>query len=123
MLKVIEKEKALPIVNRYLDMLARTGYVKHPTALRLLAYLFLVERTEWVYDFMTDKDYHKMDIALVKMFTDGGCLMPYQVIAANRLRIGRTYTGVAHYTGVVTMRVTEKNEQRISEKSKLRTDE
>ena len=125
MLSVIEKEKALPIVSKYFDMLASMGYVKHPTVRRFLIYLFLIDFTEWVYPFLTDCDYNLLDKALVKIFTDGGCLLPYQVIQTNRDKVAKAYVGVAHYSGLKNiLRRTEVGALRsVEDKSELRNTE
>ena len=50
--------------------------------------------------FVTDEDYVKIDSLLKKLFTNGGCLMPYQVLCTNRVELSK-------YRGSGDVRITE----------------
>ena len=107
MLSVIKEDKALKFVSKYYDLLAKTGYAKHNITQWYLFYLFIIDFFNWVYPYFTDKDYKDMDMALVKLFNGGGnCLIPYQVFAADKLKIAR-HVGLAHYTGPSVLRKTQ----------------
>ena len=102
MLQVVAEKKALRTINGYLDLVNKTGYVKHTVMSRMLLYLFLVDFVEYTHDFFTSNDYDTVAEALRKLFSDGGCLLPYPVFCTNRGKLGR-----AHYMGALNLRVTE----------------
>ena len=121
MLQVIAEKKALSIIKRYYNMVEKTGYVKHEMLCRYMKYLFLIDLVEYTHDFFTQKDYDTVAEALAKLFSDGGCLLPYPVMCANRATLGR-----AHYMGTYKVRVTEgeryiNRSKRITEDENLRT--
>lgn len=102
MLQVIAEKKALNTIKGYVDLVSKTGYVKHDTMRRMLTYLFLIDFVEYTHDFFTRLDYDTIAILLEKLFSNGGCLLPYPVFCTNRAKIGR-----AHYMGSLRLRVTE----------------
>lgn len=120
MVSVIEEKKALKFVSKYYDLLAKTGYAKHSITQWYLFYLFLIDFFNWVYPYFTDDDYKTLDMALVKLFNGGNCLVPYQVFSADKLKIAR-HIGLAHYTGPSVLRKTQpESVTRITENEKLR---
>lgn len=121
MLQVIAENKALSILKRYYTQVEKTGYVKHELLCRYMKYLFLIDLVEYTHDFFTQKDYNIVAEALAKLFSDGGCMLPYPVMCANRAKLGR-----AHYMGTFRLRVTEgdrlaERDKRITEDLQLRT--
>lgn len=121
MLQVIAEKKALNTLKRYFNTVQKTGYVKHEMLCRYMKYLFLIDLVEYTHDFFTQKDYDTVAEALAKLFSDGGCMLPYPVLCANRATLGR-----AHYMGTFKLRVTEGDrlvdrDKRITEDEQLRT--
>lgn len=102
MLQVIAEKKALRTLNRYFNVVEKTGYVKSDMLNRFLMYLFLIDFVEYTHDFFTQKDYDTVADALGYLFSTGGCLLPYPVFCTNRATVGR-----AHYMGTLRARVTE----------------
>lgn len=102
MLQVVAEKKALKTINRYVDTVGKTGYVKHDVMRRMLLYLFFVDFVEYTHDYFTREDYDTVAEALSKLFSNGGCLLPYPVFCTNRGKVGR-----AHYMGAFNLRVTE----------------
>lgn len=121
MLQVVAEKKALKTINSYVETVGKTGYVKHDVMRRMLLYLFFVDFVEYTHDYFTRKDYDTVAGALSRLFSNGGCLLPYPVFCANRATVGR-----AHYMGAFKLRVTEGVEiadriKRITEDEVLRT--
>ena len=120
MLQVIAEDKALSILKRYYTQVEKTGYVKHEMLCRYMKYLFLIDLIEYTHDFFTQNDYNIVAEALAKLFSDGGCMLPYPVMCANRAKLGR-----AHYMGSFRNRVTEgtvlTSQNRITQDENLRT--
>ena len=121
MLQVVAEKKALKTINRYVETVGKTGYVKHDVMRRMLLYLFFVDFVEYTHDYFTRKDYDTVAAALSRLFSNGGCLLPYPVFCANRATVG-----MAHYMGAFKLRVTEGVEiadriKRITEDEVLRT--
>lgn len=121
MLQVIAEKRALNTLKRYFNTVQKTGYVKHEMLCRYMKYLFLIDLVEYTHDFFTQKDYDTVAEALAKLFSDGGCMLPYPVLCANRATLGR-----AHYMGTFKLRVTEgerlvDRDKRITEDEHLRT--
>lgn len=102
MLQVIAEKKALNTIKGYVDIVGKTGYVKHDMMRRMLTYLFLIDFVEYTHDFFTMDDYNTIAILLEKLFSNGGCLLPYPVFCTNRVKVG-----VPHYIGSLRLRVTE----------------
>lgn len=120
MISVIQEKKALDFVSRYYDLLSKTGYSKHGLTRWYLIYLFLVDFYNWIYPYVTDADYKTLDMAMVKLFSGGNCLVPYQVLGTDKLKIGR-HVGFAHYTGPSVLRKTQPTAiMRTTESDKLR---
>ena len=120
MLGAIKEEKALQFVSKYYEMLAKTGYAKHGITRWYLIYLFLLDFFNWTYPYFTNEDYKTLDMALVKIFNGGNCLVPYQIFSADKLKITR-HVGLAHYTGPSVLRKTQPvGVTRITENEKLR---
>ena len=121
MVGVIEEIKALPIVRKYFDVLSVTGYVKHSTVRRFLIYIFLIDLVKWTFPYFSEKDYEQLNLALIKIFTGGGCLLPYQALSANRMQIKLDARGLPYYQGTPRYRVTEESELRSTETNNVRT--
>lgn len=120
MISVIKEKKALDFVMRYFDLLSKTGYAKHKMTRWYLVYIFLIDFFNWVYPYFTDEDYKALDMAMVKLFSGGNCLVPYQVLMTDRLNIAR-HIGLAHYTGPSVLRKTQPvGVTRSTENDKLR---
>ena len=121
MLQVIAEKRALKTIDKYIDMVSLTGYVKHDVMRRMLTYLFIIDFVEYTHDFFTRWDYDTIAVLLEKLFSNGGCLLPYQIFCTNRAKIGR-----AHYMGSLRLRATEDETfgeriKRITEDEILRT--
>ena len=97
---LINDEKYLSLIDNYYLVLEKTGYIKQGTLERLLMYEFLVDFVNDVAFFITDKDYAMIDELLRKLFTNGGCLMPYPVFCTNRVEL-------AKFRGDGNVRITE----------------
>lgn len=120
MLSIVNKSKALPIVARYYNKASVSGYVPHVSVKRMMAYMFLISFIEIMYPYIDDDDsYRLFDRAFVKLFTDGGCLFPYQAIHANYLQLVDA-VGKAHYMGNSILRITTDGVMRETENNILR---
>ncbi len=102
MLPLINEGPALDIHKRYFSILEKTGYLKHDSILRFMAYIFLLDFVEYAHSFFEEEDYTAVSKALSMLFADGGCLMPYPVFCANRITVGRN-----EYMGTMKIRKTE----------------
>ena len=87
MASLIDDRKMLSVIDGYYKMLEKTGYVKHSTVTRLLLYEFLTEFVNNTCFFITEEDYVKIDSLVRKLFTNGGCLLPYPVFCTNRVKL------------------------------------
>lgn len=118
MLELIENPKnTIAILGKYFDLVSQTGYVKSKTVVRLLLYLFLLDFVNVLHYYFTEEDYEKVNCLLVKLFTGGGCLLPYQVFHNLHTTIG--YPGIEG--SMEGPRVTEVNRDvRISEDGTIR---
>ena len=102
MLQLLDEPLALKISSKYFSYLEQTGYMKHRTVMRFLAYQFLLDLVEYTHFFYEEEDYEKVGAALSSLFTNGGCLLPFPVFCANRATLGRN-----EYMGVMKVRKTE----------------
>ena len=118
MLLAIENNKAKSVLDNYFSMLAETGYVKRPVIQRFLAWLFLIDFVELVYDQLTDSDYNTINDALLCLFSTGCCLLPYNAII-QRSRSNITISESA-YMGTFEIRATEQEMWRIAENNDFR---
>lgn len=113
MLLAVERDKAKGILDNYFTMLTNTGYVKRPAVKRLLAWLFLIDFVEMVYNLLTDEDYNKINRALICLFSTGCCLLPYDAI--REIDRSHLHTGGSGYMGTFNLRITEENQWRAAE--------
>ena len=120
MLEVTQGDKILNILNGYYQMLSGMGHVNYAQKQNMLIYLFLVDFVESVYDYFTDEDYALMIKALKRIFTNGGCLMPYSVFKQGRLFVGNVTHGAAHYIGDVHLRASENIKVRLAQNYNIR---
>ena len=110
----------MPIVKRYYTKAAVTGYIAHPFVKRMMAYMFLIDFVETLYPYFEDDGtYRLVDRAMVKIFTDGGCIFPYEAIHANYLQMVDA-VGKAHYMGNSILRITTDGIMRDTENDFLR---
>lgn len=101
----INRNKAMSIVKRYYTKASVTGYVAHPFVKRMMAYMFLIDFIDTLYPyFEDDRTYRLVDMAMVKIFTNGGCIFQYEAKHANFPQIGNT-----HYMGNGILRITADN--------------
>jgi len=100
MTSLLDDKKVLSVIDGYYNLLEKTGYVKHSTVVRLLAYEFLTDFINNTFYFIDEEDYNKIDSLLRKLFTNGGCLMPYPVFCTNAVKLAR-------YIGNGVVRITE----------------
>lgn len=110
MLLAIERDKAKAVLDRYFVALENTGYVKQPTVMRFLAWLFLLDFVELVYTHLTDADYNLINKALICLFSTGNCLLPYG--ALTREDLSNLYIADSSYMGTFNIRVTEDRQWR-----------
>ena len=102
MLQVIDEGRALDTTVKYFDILKNTGYIKPGMMSRFMLYLFLIDFVDSTHRFFSEEDYNAVDNALRKLFSNGGCLLPYSVFCTNKVTIGRN-----EYMGVLKNRITE----------------
>lgn len=102
MLQVIDEGRALDTTTKYFDILKNTGYIKPGMMSRFMLYLFLIDFVDSTHRFFSEEDYNAVDNALRKLFSNGGCLLPYSVFCTNKVTIGRN-----EYMGVLKNRITE----------------
>lgn len=115
MLELIENEKALALMDRYFTLLGQTGYVKSNTVHRYLLYLFLIDFVDTIFFFLSDEDYAEIDKLMTSLFSGAGCLLPYKLNCQHHAVVG-----LPTYMGFMTKRVTESDEDRITEDEYLR---
>ena len=118
MIQVIDEGRALDTTMKYFDILKNTGYIKPEMMRRYFLYIFLLEFVEDTHRFFTEGDYDALDIALRKLFSNGGCLLPYSVFCVEKVTLGRN-----EYMGVLKNRITEDlldNKDRFTEDDKNR---
>lgn len=102
---------ALRLLDNYFISLTETGYVNKKTKSNFLFYLFLMDFVDVLCDYMTGDDIARINSLLCSIFTNGGCLLPYQTIIKNRGVVGK-----AGYMGILGPRVIEsKKKVRYSE--------
>lgn len=99
---MIDEGKALNIVSKYFGFLESTGYVRADLMKRFFLYIFLLDFIDNTHSFFTEEDYDLVDKALRKMFSGGGCLLPYSVLCNNRVVLGKN-----EYMGTLRNRITE----------------
>lgn len=102
MLQVIDEGRALDTTVKYFDILKNTGYIKPGMLSRFVLYLFLLDFVDSTHRFFSEEDYNAVDNALRKLFSNGGCLLPYTVFCTNKVTLGRN-----EYMGVLKNRITE----------------
>lgn len=102
MLQVIDEGRALNTTAKYFDILKNTGYIKPGMMSRFMLYLFLIDFVDSTHRFFSEEDYNAVDNALRKLFSNGGCLLPYSVFCTNKVTLGRN-----EYMGVLKNRITE----------------
>lgn len=102
MLQVIDEGRALDTTVKYFDILKNTGYIKPGMMSRFVLYLFLLDFVDSTHRFFSEEDYNAVDNALQKLFSNGGCLLPYTVFCTNKVTLGRN-----EYMGTLKNRITE----------------
>ena len=118
MLQVIDEGRALNTTIKYFDILKNTGYLKPGMMSRFILYLFLLDFVDNTHRFFTENDYDAVDNALRKLFSNGGCLLPYSVFCTDRVKLGRN-----EYMGTLKNRITEDipgNQDRYTEDDYIR---
>lgn len=119
MLQMIDEGRALDIVTKYFGFLESTGYVRPDLMKRFFLYVFLLDFIDYTHGFFTEDDYKLVDTALRKLFSGGGCLLPYDSSCTNRIKLGRN-----EYMGTLRNRITEDqlgNDDRYTEDDFMRT--
>ena len=99
---MIDEGRALDVTSKYFDILKNTGYIKPGIMQRYFLYMFLLDFVDYTHGFFTDEDYNAVDVALRKLFANGGCLLPYSVFCVDRVTLGRN-----EYMGTLKVRKTE----------------
>lgn len=100
--QLISKEKASGILARYHRMLETTGYAKRDYVVRILMYLFLIDLVEYTHLYITEKDYKLLELGFTKLFTNGGCLLPYPTSFCNDKSIcGESNNVLVDYAGSI----------------------
>ena len=119
MLPLVNDAAALKVTSRYFTYLDKTGYMKHDTVMRFLAYQFLLDLLEYTHPYFEEEDYNLLGAALSSLFTNGGCLFPYPVFCHNHATLGKD-----EYMGTAKIRKTEDlsgYEDRVTEEGEFRT--
>lgn len=116
MLLAVQKDKAKAVLDGYYKALANVGYVKRPVVKRFLAWLFLVDFVELVYEHLTDADYNLINKALICIFNSGFCLLPYGALTRSFQKI---VVGPSQYMGTFNLRITEDEKWRDAEEGDL----
>lgn len=116
MIEILEHKTAAKYIEKYFDVLTKTGYLKSGTTKDYLRYLFLVDFIDTLYPFLTEMDYDIMGNVLRNIFSHGDCLLSYPLFCTRRNVIGKPY-----YTGKAIVRITETDKVlRITEDLNLR---
>lgn len=103
MLEVLEHKKAVAYAEKYFDKLTSTGYMKKGTTKDYLRYLFFIDFIDFMYTFISDKDYDCITRVLQRLFSKGDCLLTYPMFCQRRSIIGQPrYTGIASVRSVET---------------------
>lgn len=102
MLEFVNEGKALNIAKKYFYLLKKTGYVKQSTVRKYMTYLFCLDFLKYAFPYMDEEDYVKVDRLLKRTFTNGGCLLPYNIACSNRVTLG-----TSGYMGPLVIRKTE----------------
>lgn len=111
MIEVIDSRNILSHIETYFNTLKHTGYVKDSMNYRFLLYLFLYDFVETFYPLLGDEEYKLIDRLLIRLFSDGGCMLPYSNSGAD------VHTKSMWYKGPVINRITEDEdpEKRLTE--------
>ena len=117
MLELLDKDKAFDSLKRYFYLLEKTGYVKSATVKKYLVYLFAIDFAHYAFPFMDEDEYIMLDRLMKRMFTNGGCLLPYPVACAKRVTFGDN-----GYMGKLKIRRTEDISSRGLEKKDRSTE-
>lgn len=115
---MIDEGKALNIVSKYFGILENTGYVRTDLMRRFFLYIFLLDFIDYTHGFFSEYDYKLVDTGLRKLFSGGGCLLPYTVFCADKVVLGRN-----EYMGILKNRITEDipgNDDRFTEDDYIR---
>ena len=104
MIEVIDSKNILSHIETYFNTLKHTGYVKDSMNYRFLLYLFLYDFMETFYPMLGDEEYKLIDRLLVRLFSDGGCMLPYSNRGMD------VYVKNMWYNGPVIHRLTEDDE-------------
>lgn len=91
MAQVISENNGITLLDRYFSTLEETGYLSNGTTCRFLLYLFLLQFTDAVFTFMTEKDYIQVRSLLEEIFSGGDCLLPYPIACQYRSVLGSNY--------------------------------
>ena len=101
---MIDEGKALDVTTKYFDILKNTGYMHPGMMQRYVLYMFLLDFVDYTHRFFTDEDYNAVDNAMRKLFSNGGCLLPYSVFCVDKVKLGTN-----DYMGTLKNRITEDN--------------
>lgn len=121
MLQIVAEKEAFGALNKYINILRKTGYTGPGVYKWFLLYIFLIDFLEYTHDFFSDDDYVAVTDAFSKLSGMSGCLVPYPVFCTNRATLGR-----AHYIGPFKVRVSEAERvadriKRVTQEGDLRT--
>lgn len=114
MIEIINSKSAVNYLENYYNALKRMGYVKKPVMYRYLAYAFLVDYVDTLYYFLSEKDYCKIEEAMLSIFRNADCLLTYSNFCLQKAKIGNPYASVT-LRGIETranLRATETNNLR-----------
>jgi len=79
MVDLLDNKKALTQLKKYISNLSKTGYVRRSSVKRYMRYLFLIDFVDAFYPMLTMSDYGAIDEVMLRIFSDGDCLLPYPV--------------------------------------------
>ena len=109
---LFNENTALRTLSGYFSVLENVGYVKHKTVSKFVMYLFLLDFVDYAFNYLTEDDYELIIRAMKRLFTNGGCLLPYPLFCTNRLTVGKD-----EYMGRLRVRITQNNIDRVTEDS------
>lgn len=80
---------AVEYLEGYFNLITKMGYVKSSFQWRYMLYLFLIDFTRAVGEYLTEEDYKKIRLLTEQLFSDGGCLFPYPLICCKEYSHGK----------------------------------
>lgn len=102
MIEVVNSKSAVAYLENYFDILKKFGYTKNSVVNRFLAYAFLVDFVDTLYYFFTEEDYRVVESAMMSVFRNAYCLLPYSKFCIQKVKLGTPYSNAASRVTEVT---------------------